>query len=102
MLTALVTGASRSVGRGVAFGFVEAGFTVYSTGHGIDSAYLPPSVVRIRCDHSSDEDTGLVFQRLGGELDVLAWGVYEHMVVDGQFTWPLVFWQQPSHRWLGK
>jgi dehydrogenase/reductase SDR family protein 1 len=28
-----------------------------------------------------------------------AWGGYERMTEDGQYTWPLPFWQQPSHRW---
>ncbi len=35
-------------------------------------------------------------------LDVLvnaAWGGYERMTEDGQFTWPLPFWEQPMHRW---
>ena len=37
-------------------------------------------------------------------LDVMvnsAWGGYEHMSEDGQFTWPLPFWEQPLHRWTG-
>ena len=39
-----------------------------------------------------------------GEIDVLvnsAWGGYERMVEDGQFTWSRPFWQQPMHRWSG-
>lgn len=28
-----------------------------------------------------------------------AWGGYERMLEDGQFTWPLPFWEQPGHRW---
>jgi dehydrogenase/reductase SDR family protein 1 len=38
----------------------------------------------------------------GEGLDLLvnaAWGGYERMVEDGQFTWGLPFWRQPSHRW---
>ena len=37
-----------------------------------------------------------------GALDVLvncAWGGYESMSENGQFTWPAPFWQQPAHRW---
>jgi dehydrogenase/reductase SDR family member 1 len=37
-----------------------------------------------------------------GRLDVLVnsvWGGYERMVEDGQFTWPLPFWEQPIWRW---
>ncbi len=61
--------------------------------------------MRIRCDHARDDDTTLVFQRIAEAtdgLDVLvnsAWGGYERMMEDGQFTWPLPFWQQPPHRW---
>jgi dehydrogenase/reductase SDR family member 1 len=52
-----------------------------------------------------DTDTARVFQRIaevGEGLDVLvnsAWGGYERMVEDGQFTWGLPFWKQPPHRW---
>src|SRR5262249_8348249 len=37
-------------------------------------------------------------------LDVLvnsAWGGYEHMVEDGNFTWTRPFWEQRAHRWAG-
>jgi NAD(P)-dependent dehydrogenase (short-subunit alcohol dehydrogenase family) len=46
-----------------------------------------------------------VFERVRseqGRLDVLvngAWGGYERMMEDGQFTWPRPFWQQPLWRW---
>lgn len=46
-----------------------------------------------------------VFGRLaqdGVDLDLLvnsAWGGYERMTENGEFTWPLPFWQQPAHRW---
>jgi NAD(P)-dependent dehydrogenase (short-subunit alcohol dehydrogenase family) len=107
MRIALVTGASRGVGRGVATGLAEAGFRVYATGRGILAADLPGSAVRIRCDHLRDADTEAVFARIRAEtdsLDVLvnaAWGGYESMVEDGRFTWPAPFWEQPAHRWTG-
>jgi len=105
MPVALVTGASRGVGRGAAIGLAAEGFTVFATGRSIDSADLPSTVVRIRCDHCQDTDTARVFQRISETeegLDVLvnsAWGGYERMVEDGQITWGLPFWQQPAHRW---
>lgn len=46
-----------------------------------------------------------VFERIEaerGRLDVLvnsAWGGYERMAEDGQFTWPAPFWLQPLWRW---
>ena len=74
MPIALVTGGSRGVGRGAAVGLTAAGFTVAATGRSIDSADLPPSVVRIRCDHLQDAETALVFQRIaeiGEGLDLV-------------------------------
>lgn len=105
MGVALVTGASRGVGRGVAIGLNEAGFKVFATGRSIKIAELPESVARIRCDHLRDEETAEVFAQIAQEtnsLDVLvnsAWGGYERMVENGVFTWQLPFWDQPVHRW---
>jgi dehydrogenase/reductase SDR family member 1 len=107
MPVALVTGASRGVGRGVAIALADAGFTVFGTGRTIDDAHLPASVTRLHCDHQRDEETSAVFARVseaGGTLDLLvnsAWGGYERMVENGAFTWSLPFWQQPLHRWTG-
>ncbi len=105
MPTAVVTGASRGVGRGVAIALAEAGYKVFATGRTIHQADLPEAVVRIRCDHLRDEETAAAFERVASEaggLDILvnsAWGGYERMVDGGQFTWMVPFWQQPMHRW---
>lgn len=107
MPTAVVTGASRGVGRGIAIALADAGYKVFGTGRNILAADLTAAVVRIRCDHLRDEETAAVFERVdaeGGSLDLLvnsAWGGYERMVEDGRFTWPLPFWEQPAHRWTG-
>ena len=105
MASALVTGASRGVGKGVAIALAEAGFRVFATGRTIGATHLSPSIERVRCDHLNDAETAAAFSRIAseaGSLDVLvnsAWGGYERMVEDGQFTWGLPFWQQPTHRW---
>jgi NAD(P)-dependent dehydrogenase (short-subunit alcohol dehydrogenase family) len=102
---AVVTGASRGVGRGVATGIAASGFKVVATGRTIDQALLPEGVIRIRCDHTKTEETDAVFRQITehvGTLDVLvncAWGGYERMVENGRFTWSLPFWGQPEHRW---
>jgi NAD(P)-dependent dehydrogenase (short-subunit alcohol dehydrogenase family) len=89
----------------VAIALADAGFTVFGTGRTVDTALLPGSVTRLRCDHQHDEDTSTVFARIAescGTLDLLvnsAWGGYERMVEGGAFTWSLPFWQQPLHRW---
>jgi dehydrogenase/reductase SDR family member 1 len=108
MPTAVVTGASRGVGRGAAIALADAGYSVFATGRSIESAQLPSSIIRIPADHTNDDQTAAVFARVAMEstglaaLDVLvnsAWGGYERMVDGGAFTWPLPFWEQPAHRW---
>ena len=101
----LVTGASRGIGRGVAQVLADAGAVVYATGRSIAGANLPGAVTRIPCDHTDDGQVAAVFERIAadrGRLDVLVngvWGGYEQMMENGQFTWPLPFWQQPLWRW---
>src|SRR5262249_35952492 len=106
MKTALVTGASRGVGRGVAIALSGAGYRVFATGRSVATADLPTAVARLPCDHTNDDDVARVFQRLGGDgacLDLLvsdAWGGYERMVDgNGRFTWLLPFWEQPDGLW---
>lgn len=102
---ALVTGASRGVGRGTALGLLRAGAAVYASGRSIEAVDLDDAIVRVKCDHTDDEATGRLFARIEaehGRLDVLvnnAWGGYERMVEGGQFTWPVPFWEQPVWRW---
>jgi dehydrogenase/reductase SDR family protein 1 len=102
---ALVTGASRGVGRGVATALAQAGAVVYATGRTVAAADLPAAVRRVPCDHTDDDTVDALFARLAGEagrLDILvnnAWGGYERMVEDGRFNWPLPFWEQPRWRW---
>jgi dehydrogenase/reductase SDR family member 1 len=105
MPTALVTGASRGVGRGIAASLSAAGYRVFATGRTIDAADLPATAVtRIRCNHLNDEETDAAFARIANESDSLdllvnsAWGGYERMSEDGRFTWADPFWEQPAHR----
>src|SRR5438270_6837084 len=106
MRTALVTGASRGVGRGIALALAEHGFRVFGTGRTIESADLPDTIIRIRCDHLRDEDTAAALNQVAaaGHLNLLvnnAWSGYERMVEGDRFTWTLPFWEQPMHRWTG-
>ena len=61
---ALVTGASRGVGRGVAVGLANAGARVFATGRTIASADLPPNVERLTCDHTDDRAVEAVFRQI--------------------------------------
>lgn len=105
MPVAVVAGASRGVGRGIAIGLLEAGYTVYGTGRSIAEAALPATIVRLPTDHLDDMQTAAAFSRVadaGAGLDILvnaAWGGYAQMVENGAFTWGRPFWEQPMHRW---
>lgn len=103
---ALVTGASRGVGKGIALGLIEAEATVYITGRTVeDMTYIDGKGSAIECDHRNDEQVEAVFRRINeeqGRLDVLVnnvWGGYENMIENGEFTFTRPFWQQPLWRW---
>jgi len=102
--TALVTGASRGVGRGVALALAQAGARVFATGRTVEQAELGDSITPIACDHTDDSAVAQVFERISGvagRLDILvnvAWGGYERMVEDGRFNFALPFWEQPQWR----
>jgi len=120
---AVVTGGSRGVGKGIALGLGEAGATVYVTGRttqeGSDIEKLGGTVfstaeevtaaggkgIALACDHRDDAQVEKVFQRVledNRRLNILvnnAWGGYEQMEHDGEFTWLKPFWSQPFWRW---
>ena len=118
---ALVTGASRGAGRGIALELGSAGATVYVTGRSIEGGPTTNDVpgtidetarevtsrgghgLAVRCDHSNDADVELLLiciRQEHGQLDLLVnnvWGGYE----DSQCRpLPLVpFWEQSLSQW---
>ena len=104
--SALVTGGSRGVGKGIAQELAEQGATVYVTGRTVMEQDLGEAgCIPVICDHTIDGQVEGVFDRIHAErggLDVLVnnvWGGYERMVDNGAFTWSLPFWRQPFWRW---
>jgi dehydrogenase/reductase SDR family protein 1 len=101
---ALVTGASRGVGKGIALELMDAGAIVYATGRTIEDLSSEKGFA-LRCDHRDDRQVEAVFRQIADQhqrLDLLVnnvWGGYERMIEDGEFTWPRPFWQQPLWRW---
>lgn len=115
---AVVTGASRGIGKGVALGLAEYGATVYVTGRTEKDDNLPDFLkgttiyqtaeevtkmggkgIACRCDVSKEEDVKSLFERVKneqGRLDILvnsAWSGASHVM--NPYFWNTPFWEQP-------
>jgi len=114
---AIVTGASRGIGRGVAVGLGEAGWTVYVTARTVrdGESERPGSItktaeqvtragghgVAMRSDHSVDEETEAVFRRVEDEqggLDLLVNNATSYSTDLGPRE-DAMFWDLPVAEW---
>jgi dehydrogenase/reductase SDR family member 1 len=111
---AVVTGASRGIGKGIALELGAAGATVYVTGRSVTPGKLPGTVsgtaeeidelggtgVGVQCDHGDDEAVAALFERVrteSGRLDVLVNNVYD---APGSARWlGKPFWEVPAAGW---
>jgi len=109
---AVVTGASRGVGKGIALGLGEAGATVYVTGRSTSTSpgSLPGTIdetaaevtdlggqgIAVRCDHCADGDVEALFGRVRreqGRLDLLVNNAFaspeQRVLWGGQRFWEI-------------
>jgi NAD(P)-dependent dehydrogenase (short-subunit alcohol dehydrogenase family) len=112
---AVVTGASRGIGRGIALALGDAGATVYVTGRTVieGSAALPGTVgktalevnerggkgIAVQVDHGNDEQVAALFEQVKrdhGRLDILA---NNAISIPEELTQPESFWEKPISNW---
>jgi NAD(P)-dependent dehydrogenase (short-subunit alcohol dehydrogenase family) len=118
---ALVTGASRGAGRGIALELGAAGATVYVTGRSVDGQPTTDNVpgtidetarlvtehgghgIAVQCDHTNDDEVESLFEGIRadhGRLDLLVnnvWAGYENP--DCRPLPMVPFWEQPLGQW---
>lgn len=107
---ALVTGASRGLGKGIAVALGEAGWTVYLTGRTLEGELSlratadeierrGGAAVCCPCDHADDAKVRGVVARLKrekGRLDLLVNNVF---AIPPEPIWGKPFWEQPIPQW---
>ncbi len=112
---AVVTGASRGIGRGIALVLAEQGATVYVTGRTVKEGdyYLPGTVggtaadctergaaeggrgIAVACDHSDDVAVAALFDQVyveQGRLDILVNNAFS---LSDDLLEPKPFWEKP-------
>nr|WP_134429165.1 SDR family NAD(P)-dependent oxidoreductase [Mycobacterium ulcerans] len=92
-LVAVVTGASRGAGRGIAAALAARGWRVYATSR--SGAGAPPGGVAVRVDHRDDTATAALFERVqqeSGRLDLL---VNNAAAISDDLVDPKPFWEKP-------
>ncbi|MEO7248209.1 MAG: SDR family NAD(P)-dependent oxidoreductase, partial [Novosphingobium sp.] len=108
---AIVTGASRGAGRGIALGLGSHGATVYVTGRTIKAGDhdLPGTItetaaavtaaggngIAVACDHANDAQVAALFAQVKGEQGRLDLLVNNAAAIHDELTHPGEFWEKP-------
>lgn len=112
---AVVTGASRGIGKGIALALANEGATFYVTGRTTASGShpLPGTIgetmlevnrrggkgIAVQVDHAKDEQVAALFDRVEqeqGRLDIL---VNNAIAIPPELTTPGSFWEKPISNW---
>lgn len=112
---AIVTGASRGVGKGIALALGQEGATVYVTGRTVtEGSYpLPGTVgetavevtrrggkgIAVQVDHANDDQVAALFERVRQEQDQLDILVNNAFSLPEDLTEPRPFWDKPLSNW---
>lgn len=94
---AVVTGASRGAGRGIATALLAAGWRVYLTGRTITATSRDEAAggISVRVDHRDDAAVGALFERVAYECGALDLLVNNAAAISDQLTSPKPFWEKP-------
>jgi NAD(P)-dependent dehydrogenase (short-subunit alcohol dehydrogenase family) len=112
---AVVTGASRGIGKGIALALADQGATVYVTGRtvGQGTSPLPGTVgetaaevdarggkgIAVQVDHASDDEIAGLFDRVAGEQGRLDLLVNNAIAIPPALTQRGGFWEKPISAW---
>lgn len=112
---AVVTGASRGIGKGVACALADEGATVYVTGRTVDAGThpLPGTLaetvaevnarggqgIAVQMDLASDDQIAAVFDRVRSEQGRLDLLVNNAMAIPDAMTQRVGFWDKPLDEW---
>jgi NAD(P)-dependent dehydrogenase (short-subunit alcohol dehydrogenase family) len=91
---AVVTGATRGAGLGIATALVQDGWRVYGTGRTLPGAGVE-GMIAVQVDHRDDDAVAALFARIAeesGHLDLL---VNNAAAIHDELTNPKPFWEKP-------
>src|SRR6185312_15125506 len=91
--TAVVTGASRGAGKGIASALLADGWRVYVTGRSVTDR--GDGSVAVTVDHRDDGQVAALFERVESECGSLDLLVNNAAAIHDALTSPKPFWEKP-------